>query len=60
MKHTVTCLKCGSICEYDDIKVWEVNREHEEFLCLECGNVIGTAFTDQSPTVRLIKLTFRT
>lgn len=55
MKHTVTCSKCGSICEYDDKSVWEGNREHEEFLCPECGNVIGTVFTDQIPAVRLIK-----
>ena len=40
---------------YDEKTVWEGNREHEEFLCPECGNVIGTAFTDQIPTVRLIK-----
>ena len=55
MKHTVACSKCGAICEYDDRSVWEGNREHEDFLCPECGNIIGSAFTDQNPTVRLVK-----
>ncbi|MBR1598788.1 MAG: hypothetical protein IJ661_07760 [Lachnospiraceae bacterium] len=55
MKNTVTCSQCGAICEYDDHSVWEGNREHEDFLCPKCGNVIGSAFTDLIPIVTVIK-----
>ena len=51
----VVCPKCGSECEYDDKSVWEGNREMEDFLCPECGYVLATVFTDQLPTVTLIK-----
>lgn len=55
MKHSVICPQCGAICEYDDRSVWEGNREQEEFICPECRYVLATAFTDQIPSVRLIK-----
>ena len=55
MIHRVTCNKCGSISEYDDKSVWEGNREHEDIGCPVCGCIIGSAFTDLVPVVRLIK-----
>lgn len=55
MKHSVICPQCGVICEYDDHSIWEGNREQEEFICLECRYVLATVFTDQIPSVRLIK-----
>lgn len=55
MKHRLICPRCGSLVEYDTKSVWEGNREHEEYQCPLCKEVIGTAYTDQTPTVRLIK-----
>lgn len=55
MIHRVICDGCGSELEYDDKSVWEGNREHEDYECPICGTVVGSAFTDAIPTVRVIK-----
>ena len=55
MIHRVKCPKCNSDLEYDDKSVWEGNREHEDYECPICGTVVGSAFTDAIPTVRVIK-----
>lgn len=55
MVKRVICPECGSECQYDDKSVWEGNREMEEFESPVCGYVLDTVFTDQIPTVTLIK-----
>ena len=55
MMHRAICNRCGSISEYDDKSIWEGNREFEDITCPECGNIIGSVFTDLIPVVRLIK-----
>nr|WP_296099098.1 hypothetical protein [uncultured Mediterraneibacter sp.] len=55
MIHRVTCKECGSILEYNDKSVWEGNRYPEDIECPECGNIVGSVFTDLTPEVRLIK-----
>ena len=54
MLRKTICKRCGSLSEYDDKSVWEGNREFEEVLCPECGEIIGTVFTDLLPKARLI------
>lgn len=54
MKKIVICPQCGADCEYDDTTKWEGNREHEEYNCPDCGCLLGTAFTDGIPVVRVI------
>lgn len=49
MKHTVTCTRCGAVCEYDDKSAWEGNRDFENVDCSKCENVIGRVFTDLDP-----------
>lgn len=55
MIRRVICQQCGSECEYNDKSVREGCREFEDFRCPECGFILDTVFTDQSPYVRLIK-----
>lgn len=55
MKKTVTCSKCGAVCEYDNKSVWEGNRDFEDVNCPECGHLLDRVFTDLIPTVRLVK-----
>ncbi len=49
------CPVCKSECQYDTRTIWEGNREMEDYKCPVCGYVLDTAFTDQIPTVTLIK-----
>ena len=55
MKRQAVCEKCGSILEYDDKSVWLGNRNHEDICCPICKNIVDTIFTDQIPSVRVIK-----
>ena len=55
MKRRAVCEKCGSLLEYDDKSVWLGNREREDICCPECDTVVDTVFTDQIPTVYVIK-----
>ena len=55
MINKISCLKCGTLCEYDDKPVWEGNRDFEEVKCPKCREVLDEIFTDQIPVVRIIE-----